>query len=50
VDKAEREHEAKASRIEAERDAVEKRAQDEEARWRKQQKKLAAALRRARQD
>jgi hypothetical protein len=50
VDKAEREHEAKASRIEAERDAVEKRAQDEEARWRKQQKKPAAALRRARQD
>jgi hypothetical protein len=50
VDKAEREHEARASRIEPKRDAVEKRAQDEEARWRKQQKKLAAALRRARQD
>jgi hypothetical protein len=50
VDKAEREHEARASRIEAERDAVEKRVQDEETRWRKQQKKLAAALRRARQD
>jgi len=49
-DEAERDHNARAAAIEAERAAVEKRAQDEEARWGKQKDKLAAALRRARSE
>ena len=49
-DEAERDHNARASAIEAERAVVEKRAQDEEARWEKQKEKLAAALRRARSE
>jgi hypothetical protein len=38
-----------AGAIEAERAAVEKRSQAEDARWEKQRDKLEAALRRARQ-
>jgi colicin import membrane protein len=49
-DEAERDHDARAAAIEADRAAVEKRAQDEEARWKKQKEKLAAALRRARSE
>ena len=49
-DKAERDHVARAAAIETERAAVEKRAQDEEARWEKQKEKLEAALRRARSE
>ena len=47
-DEAERDHDARAAAIEAERAAAEKRTQDEEARWEKQKDKLTAALRRAR--
>jgi colicin import membrane protein len=49
-DEAEREHHARAGDIEAERAAIEKRAQEEEARWEKQKKKLTAALHRARSE
>jgi colicin import membrane protein len=49
-DKSEREHNVRAGEIEAERDAVEKRAQDEEARWQKEKGKLTDALRRARNE
>jgi hypothetical protein len=49
LDDAEREHEAKAAAIEAERAAVEERAQAEEARWFRQKEKLTAGLRRARE-
>jgi hypothetical protein len=49
LDKAEREHEERASAIEAERAAVDERAQAEEIRWEQQKKKLTAALRRARE-
>jgi colicin import membrane protein len=48
LDKAEREHGARAGAIEAERDSLEKRAQGEEARWQKEKEKLTAALRLAR--
>jgi colicin import membrane protein len=47
-DEAERDHDARAAAIETERAAVERRAQDEEARWSKQKEKLGASLRRAR--
>ena len=46
--KAEQEHEARASAIEAARAAVENRAHAEEARWQKQKRKLDLSLRRAR--
>jgi colicin import membrane protein len=49
-DEAERDHDARTAAIEADRAVVEKRAQDEEARWGKQKEKLAAALRRARSE
>jgi colicin import membrane protein len=49
-DEAERDHDARAAAIEADRALVEKRAEDEEARWKKQKEKLAAALRRARSE
>lgn len=49
-DEAERDHNARTEAIEADRTVVEKRAQDEEARWEKQKEKLAAALRRARRE
>jgi hypothetical protein len=46
LDEAREMHEAKTSAIEAERAAVDKRAEDEEARWEKQKEKLQTALRR----
>jgi hypothetical protein len=46
-DKAQREHDVRAGHIEGERDAVGKRAQDEEARWQREKGKLTDALRRA---
>ena len=49
-DKAQREHDVRAGDIEAERDAAEKRAQDEEARWQREKGKLTDALRRARNE
>jgi hypothetical protein len=47
-DEAERNHDARTAAIEAGRAVIEKRAEDGEARWKKQKEKLAAALRRAR--
>jgi hypothetical protein len=47
-DDAERDHDARTAAIEADRAAVEKRAQDEEARWEMLKEKLTAALRSAR--
>src|SRR6266436_2077101 len=44
LDEAERDHDARVAAIEADRAAVEKRAQEEEARWVKQKDKLATAL------
>jgi len=49
-DEAECDHDARGAAIDVERAAVEKRAQNEEARWGKQKDKLAAALRRARSE
>jgi hypothetical protein len=46
--KAKREHDKRASTIESERAALEKRSQAEDARWEKQKHKLDIALRRAR--
>jgi len=48
LDKAEREHAEKAGAIQAEADAVEKRTQAENARWKKEKERLDAALQRAR--
>jgi hypothetical protein len=48
LDKAELEHAERAGAIQAEADAIEKRAQAENARWRKEKERLDAALRRAR--
>jgi hypothetical protein len=48
LDKAEREHADRAGAIQAEADAIEKRAQAENARWIKEKERLDAALRRAR--
>jgi hypothetical protein len=48
LDKAEREHAERAGAIQAEADAIEKRAQAENARWRKEKERLDVALRRAR--
>jgi len=48
LDKAEREHADRAGAIQAEADAIEKRAQAENARWIKERERLDAALRRAR--
>ena len=47
LEKAQREHDRRTGTIEAERSAVEKRSQAEDARWKKQKKKLESALRRA---
>ena len=47
LDKAEREHAERAGAIQAEADAIEKRAEVENARWRKEKERLDAALRRA---
>src|ERR1700730_9083091 len=46
--KADREHADRAGAIQAEADAIEKRAQAEKARWIKEKERLDAALRRAR--
>jgi hypothetical protein len=48
LDKAEREHADRAGAIQAEADAIEKRAQAENARWTKEKERLDAALQRAR--
>ncbi len=48
LDKAEREHAERAGAIQAEADAIEKRAQAENARWKKEKERLDAALQRAR--
>jgi colicin import membrane protein len=45
-----REHDSRVSSIEAERAALERRLQAEDARWEKQKEKLESALRRARKD
>ena len=47
LDRARRDHEAKAGAIEADRAAVERRSENEQARWDKQEAKLRAALRKA---
>jgi colicin import membrane protein len=49
LDGARDEHDAKARKIEAEREALERRARDEAVRWQKQREKLETALRRARE-
>jgi hypothetical protein len=46
LDKAELEHAERAGAIQTEADAIEKRAQAENARWRKEKERLDAALRR----
>src|SRR5258708_3008869 len=48
LDKAEREHAERAGAIQAEADAIEKRAQAENARWKKGKERLDATLQRAR--
>ncbi|MGY3609013.1 MULTISPECIES: cell envelope biogenesis protein TolA [unclassified Bradyrhizobium] len=47
LDKAEREHAKKAADIQAEVEAIEKRARAEDDRWEKERERLQAALRRA---
>jgi len=49
LDKAEREHAERAADIQAELEALEKRARAEEDRWEKERERLRAALRRARE-
>lgn len=49
LDKAEREHTKRAANIQAEVEALEKRARTEDDRWAKERERLQAALRRARQ-
>jgi hypothetical protein len=49
-DEAERDHDARTAAIEVDGAVVEKRAQVEDARWKKQKDKLATALRRARSE
>jgi hypothetical protein len=48
LDKAQREHEERAEFLEAERTAIEKRIETEDARWESEREKLTVALRRAR--
>src|SRR3954451_123702 len=50
IEQANREHETRASKIEAERSALQKRSQEEDARWekQKQKQKLEIAMRQAR--
>jgi colicin import membrane protein len=48
LDKAEREHTKRAADIQAEVEALEKRARTEDDRWEKERERLQAALRRAR--
>jgi colicin import membrane protein len=47
LESAGREHEERVVKIEAERDAIERKSQAENARWAKQKDKLERALRRA---
>lgn len=49
LDRAQQEHEERASILEAERAAIEKRVQVEDARWESEKEKLKDALRRARE-
>jgi hypothetical protein len=49
LDRAREEHEARAAAIDAERAAIEQRLEQEQARWEKQEAKLLAALRKARE-
>ena len=49
LDKARREHEARAEAIDAERAALDERAEGEQARWDKQRMRLEEAVRRARE-
>jgi len=49
LDDARREHDARAEAIEAERAALDERAEAEQSRWDKQRMKLAEAVRRARE-
>lgn len=48
IEEAKREHKKRASTIEAQRAAIDKQLQAEDARWEKQKQKLEVALRRAR--
>jgi colicin import membrane protein len=48
-EKAQREHESRVGAIEADRTALERRSQSEDARWEKQRRKLQGALRHARE-
>ena len=48
IEEAKLDHDKRASTIETERAALEKRSQAEDARWEKQKEKLEIALRRAR--
>jgi colicin import membrane protein len=48
IAEAKRDHDKRASTIETDRAALEKRSQAEDARWEKQKEKLESALRRAR--
>jgi colicin import membrane protein len=50
IEEAKRDHDKRASTIETDRAALEKRSQAEDARWEKQKEKLEIALRRARGD
>lgn len=49
-DEAERDHQARTAEIDADRAIVEKRAQNEDARWERQKERLTTALRRARSE
>ena len=49
LDTAEREHAEKAAAFDAEREAVEKKSRNEDARWEKERDRLRAALKRARE-
>jgi len=48
LEEAEREHNKRATALDAERTAVEKQSQAEDVRWEKEKEKLEGALRRAR--
>jgi hypothetical protein len=48
IEEAKREHDKRASTIEVERAALDRRSEAEDARWEKQKEKLEIALRRAR--
>ena len=48
LERGEREHDKRVATIEAERDALEKKSQAENAHWSKEREKLESAMRRAR--